>query len=188
MPAINLKSHNLAFIHIPKTGGISIANWLITYFKNIEIIDRHPSIFELKEKFQFDKSFAVVRNPWDRAVSGYFSILQNKPKWLTNHQKFEKEFPSFSSWLERGLTLNVGSKWTLGTSQADWIDDSCKVLKFETLNDDFIQIQDQLNFHAPLLKLNTSVHGTYQHYYNSDQIKLIGKIFEKDIEKFKYTF
>lgn len=188
MPAINIKPYKLLFVHIPKTGGISIVNWFMTYFKNIEVIERHPSISELRSKYQFDKNFAVVRNPWDRAISGYFSIVQNKPKWLSNHSQFVEEFPSFSDWLSKGLELNVGAQWTLTTNQVNWIDDSCNVLRFETLDNDFKQIQNLVKFHAPLLKLNTSIHDDYRHYYTSDQIKLVEKIFEKDIEKFKYIF
>jgi len=85
---------NTAFVHIPKTGGSSVANAL--YHANKAAngkkngysfeIEKHETGLDIQkycEKHNFDKlfSFSVVRNPLDRLASWYFyykELFENK--------------------------------------------------------------------------------------------------------------
>jgi hypothetical protein len=64
----------------------------------------------------------------------------------------------------------------------DWI------LKVENLQEDFIAIQQRLNCFVELPFINTSEHNDYRSYFTTAQQIKIGKVFEQDIDTFKYTF
>ena len=58
------------FIHIPKTGGKSVHRFFGTNWQDHKDISRYAE--ELTpETFTSYYKFAVVRNPWNRLVSGY---------------------------------------------------------------------------------------------------------------------
>lgn len=80
----------------------------------------------------------------------------------------------------------------------DWIsDDDGKMLpmdfigKVENITEDFNKLAKLLNYpipNTPLYRKNTSKHEHYTIYYNKDMIQIVNKLFEKDIETFKYKF
>lgn len=189
MSAIFLpNNNNFAFVHIPKSAGSSVVKWLRDNNSQTEIIRGHPSLAMMKEQWDVNECFAIVRNPWSRAISAYFYLLQGKYYWEENNIKSEQEFPSWNDWV---MSLNYITDWwtPLSTNQVDWLSGfPAIVLKTETLDKDFIQIQEKLNCFEPLPFINTTDHKDYRSYYTDDQIKHIAKIFEKDIDTFKYTF
>lgn len=80
LPALNLRSpkngiprclrkSRFLFIHIPKTGGMSIARAIygrpVWHRTALAYLESEPDFFRART------SFTVVRNPWDRAVSMY---------------------------------------------------------------------------------------------------------------------
>lgn len=80
----------------------------------------------------------------------------------------------------------------------DWIsDENGKILpidfigKVENINEDYNKLIKLLNypFSSPTLpKENPSIHQHYTTYYDKDMIQVVSKLFEKDIETFKYKF
>ena len=80
----------------------------------------------------------------------------------------------------------------------DWIsDEDGKMLpmdfigKVENLTEDFNKLAKLLNSpisKVPLHKQNVSKHQHYTTYYDKDMIQIVKKLFEKDIETFKYKF
>ncbi len=60
--------------------------------------------------------------------------------------------------------------------------------KFEKLEEDFGKVCEKIGVKAELSKSNKSNHGHYQNYYNDETKNKIGKIYEKDIAMFGYTF
>jgi chondroitin 4-sulfotransferase 11 len=187
MAAINLPDHKLTFVHIPKNGGSSVVQWLRENF-NTEIIKNHPSMSMIKIEWDVHRSFAIVRNPWDRVVSAYFYLKQYGFYWENNNITSESDFPSFDSFVN-SLNYNLNSWNSIDTNQCEWLDGSdTLILRAETLDNDFKQIQDMLNFYAPLPYINTSEHLDYKSYFNSSQIEHVRKVFAKDIDMFGYTY
>jgi len=111
------------FVHIPKTGGMSVLNsmscWDPIYHESIESdIDK---IKEKKENPDDYFKFTIIRNPWDRIVSNFFfhkqrihndtilhKVLFNKKekeklkKWIILHEAedlFWKKY-EFKDWLK----------------------------------------------------------------------------------------
>lgn len=79
--------------------------------------------------------------------------------------------------------------------QTDWIEGDFKpnyILRFENLQGDFKEmIEAHAIKHIPsqLLHLNASNNKqSYHSYYNSKTKKIVEKIFEKDLDTFKYIY
>lgn len=103
---INNKKQVL-FLHVPKTGGSSIKELLLTQKSNDNKFEMwhscHPKLFRLVEEIDFNKyfKFCVVRNPYDRFISIYkhqcfipriFKTQKNKKIKFNEIPLFLKEF------------------------------------------------------------------------------------------------
>jgi hypothetical protein len=181
MPPLSVDG--LTFIHVPKTGGISIITWLRNSFKifqlhSVKKYALHPSTDMFNSLLP--ETFAVVRNPWDRIVSLW--------AFWTEANKSDITFDTF--------VRNLGSykfserEWfTFDTPQKAWIPNGVThLLKFETLEEDFKVIQVRLGCNESLPKLNTSNHNDYRTYYTQETIQIIADVFKDDIETFGYRW
>lgn len=162
----------LTFVHIPKTGGTSVRAWLS---KNTPRYI-HPSLPMMTPQ----ETFAVVRNPWDRVVSLW--AFWNKLK------KADVPFDDFVRNLQ-SYKFREDSWFTFDQPQKAWIPDGVTyLLKFETLDQDFVQIQTLLGCTDPLPKVNTSQHEDYHTYYTDETRDIVSQVFKDDIEAFNYVF
>ena len=109
MPAYRFKEKTILFIHIPKSGGTSLKNWLgdhapqsLYLNQKMEVLPLVPQHFHseiLNALFApgfFDYSFCVTRNPYARALSEYnyrISIPRLRNRVLPK--------PSLETWLRR---------------------------------------------------------------------------------------
>jgi hypothetical protein len=190
------------FVHIPKTGGISIFSAFSflgladkTYPKHI--IDRINK--DNCKDFEGYFKFAFHRNPWDRMVSFWkYWTVQRHPKALISLKILEK-YPEaenlegfcynlhniFSDFLQKDF-------YTLNQVKLNGQSDYIKIDfwgRFEHLDTDFKVICKRLNI--PYVELpiqNTTIHQHYKMYYNYHLRKYIAKLYEEDIDTFKYTF
>ena len=182
-----LPDHHIAFIHNPKTAGTSISKWLDDNFATVAG-RKHGNYLEVKEFFPNTIfSFGVVRNPWERIASWYAFSNQNEnfADWLLTRLSFRNS-------MGMSFRPNVGwaNNWYyIGTPQADWLGDNINlVLRYETIEDDFQQIQNILGCYKPLEKLNTSNYDNYKELYTNDLVELVRDIFIKDIIRYRYDF
>jgi len=177
------------FIHIPKTGGTSIARLL---FNHCEMITKHQFAADMMDEARpgIDYfSFAVVRNPWDREVSRYF-YQRRKP----DHELYkEANGLSFKQWLKNRHCDKYFMSF-YGAPMLDWIsDDRGNVLidyiaRFEKLDEEWNIVRDKLGIGEALNRLNTSQHDHYSAYYDDETNDMIEKVYKKDIDYFKYSF
>ena len=187
MAAIHLPNNNLTFVHIPKNGGSSVVKWLRDNFET-DIIKGHPSLDMIKTEWNVSKSFAIVRNPWARIVSAYFYLQQYGFYWDLNNIHTVEDFPTFDSFVQ-SLDYNMNTWNTVSTNQHEWLSsDDTIILRAESLNTDFKQIQNILDCDVPLPYINTSEHRDYKEYYNSSQVEHIRQVFKKDIDMFGYSY
>ena len=170
----------MTFIHIPKTGGISITNWFIKNFaskikSNMSNI-RHPST-EMTD-LKTPETFTVVRNPWDRVVSLW--AFWNKIK------KQDVPFDDFVRNLHN-YKFHEAAWFTFDQPQKAWIPNGVTyLLKFETLDEDFKLIQEKFNCTEPLCHINSTKHAYYKTYYTLETWNIVSEIFKDDIETFGY--
>lgn len=194
------------FFHIPKTGGISVKKFLEPYGFKIILANCHTiwTTEELQYKglcmrFKevisnddiFDNyfKFCFVRNPWDRYVSAWKSLMKS------GHIK--DKFENFV--LDPLRTANNDSIqdviWHALISQTKQITDKSGnimvdfVGRFENINEDFEKVCKKLNIpFNKLFKKNKTRHKHYSKYYNNKTMKIIGDLFEDDIKNFGYYF
>ena len=190
-----IPQQKILFVHAPKTGGTSIRNWL-TNNTNAHPLKaaKHYSKENILKKFnsiEVNFSFAVVRNPWDYAVSWYFFNRDRALRRLDSPKqkgKYSNEYnlhvlSEFDKGIEYYLTNFNKKPLSLTTKDVNYI------LKLETIDQDFKKIQDIFQCYTPLDHLNKSNRKKdYRQYYNDKTKNIIAERFREDINVFKYTF
>lgn len=188
------------FIHIPKTAGNSIANFLINYCDNKIIIkdsnygpdDGIQIICEKNKKnikhvklSYYNKlygdlilnyfKFMIVRNPYDRIMSYYFWTKGN------NDITFNKtEF------------INFIKTTPLTRFQYIYYDKTIKIIYYENMINELnnIELFKNLNLdfiNLPNINLNKNKTSSYDKFYDTELRDLVYNVFEKDFITFNYN-
>lgn len=176
------------FIHIPKTGGTSIENFLdlcnpsnhfadeIWFFqKGVKYNYQHLTAFIYKtygflkpEDFETYFKFTFVRNPYDRCVSKFFFSKGGHkkdisiPAWVNIEPKIDFSPKAFSEFLIR---LSNNSLKAHDMLQSHFILDENQnslvdfIGKYENLKEDLAKILD-------ILKINKSINELPHRYKN----------------------
>jgi hypothetical protein len=163
------KEPESTFIHISKTGGQSIRKWIMDNGIMHEHPKGHPHhTGEDAGGFRY----CVVRDPYRRALSAwlFFSIF--------------RPGISFQQFLEGKMDPEM---WFV--KQVDYVKNCDLVLRFESLEEDFKQIQDLYGLYEPLPKVNDSKYEQpWKQYYTEQTYDLVSEIFKEDIEELDYNF
>jgi len=205
---ISRSQPNLLFIWIPKSAGTSIYNAIgARKFKTVEKIkhrfcgrgivtfghmDYSKLVTEGYIPKKFDENafkFAIVRDPYDRAVSLYV--------YLKNRKKLDPDNLSFLDFLRKlndhgidpiglynfqGLShCNPQVRW-LENIKIDFIG------RFESLEHDMNSIQSKLctsELHIP--HKNTSSRNKTSEYYCQESIELVDYIYREDFDTLSYS-
>ncbi len=182
--------YNFVYIHINKTGGRSIetALGLLSVDHRTALQKRNDmGAAAWEQKFKF----AFVRNPWDRVVSHYAYRIK------TNRLGLAEANLDFKAWLklayqDQDRAFFDQPKFFM--PQFEWLSDENGQLivdyvgRFETLNQDFAHVCEQIGRDVELPHVNKSNRSHYSSYYDDESIALVGELFAKDIEHFGYTF
>ena len=201
------EQYETTFVHIPKTGGTSLASALLSqgeafnrlperierhqnYVKNpSEWTIKHSRMHELDEKYQNFFCFAFVRNPWDLMVSCFSWWTQNTK--LQTRKEYgrdikEKGFKAFiksnSSCLNECYHDNQG--------QSYWLNDNIDFIgRYENLQQDFNTVCDKIWIQRQTLPhINKTNHKHYSEYYDDESREIVAKNYARDIERFGYKF
>lgn len=199
---------DLFFIHIPKTGGRSIAkvgvsnglNWGFFYWNKHGIKLWHVPYIMFRYPASPSNCFAVVRNPYNRIVSAY----NFKYKGCKSIIHFQQWVNSKLLDLRLSLTnihMNINMYkhnldvhllpqylFTHNESHSSVVD---HILKFETLHDDFNKLMKkynsdiELNIHIG--KSSVIENPCTFNWLSHDNILLINELYDKDFKYFNYT-
>ncbi|TMV10350.1 sulfotransferase family protein [Ruegeria sediminis] len=195
-------SHRAVFVHIPKTGGSSIAALLkhdrLVDTKSNEVDPRgqgRDTMVELVEALGDEADdyfkFAFVRNPWDRFVSAYHYVAQRRPELtdVTAHKTFQDFAPVFAADPERFLGIRYfRPQWSYlsddqGYSPADFIG------RFESFDGDLQKVLDRLGIKRALMRhRKKSKRSDYREYYDGKSRDAIAEVYARDIETYGYKF
>jgi len=135
-------------------------------------------------------SFAVARNPWDRAVSMYHFA---KKLGLGNLFGLDNGL-SFERFCEVLQSRDGDRSFMPVFKQTEWTHGSIKVneiLKFENLSEDFsamVKKHHIKDISPDLPHINSTIHKPYRDYFNSNTQKIIKKVFEEDCDRLRYVF
>jgi len=195
------------FIHIPKTGGNSIQSILSAYSDD-EItvygapvktgdegklerfgvrykdtcLNKHSTLSEYQSELGDDIAplfkFATIRNPWDRAVSFYFSPNRGKVEW--DKQQFMQFVKDNVLPIRHYLSLEAGDDFKANVD---------RIIKFEHLSLHFSEVLETLNLNEKSLPhRNKANKKHYSHYYDNELIEFIGDHFIEDVKLGSYQY
>lgn len=196
------EKHKIIFIHIHKTAGQSITDYMEKNLPDSKpFLNKHDFAINGKialgeEKWDEYFKFAFVRNPWDRLVSWYHMFKLKPP--VTLLQKYvldnSKNFEEFIKKCTDIIVDNDGIK-SCAFNQLDYIsDEKGKIIidfigKLENLEEDFKKIIEMKKLpKINLPHLNSYPHKDYKKYYSEETKEIIKKRFNKDIKFFGYKF
>ena len=205
------KEIDTLFIHIPKTGGSNIENYIFHSYKlkkninnllsfnnidNINIkINSHSlqhmtynEIYENKDFFNINiedtklKIFTVVRNPYDRIISDLLFL-----KLIENS--------SSKKYIENQIYIYIKNKYKYDNhkipqnnyliNNKNILEERIKILKTETLNNDM----KELGFCNFEKYCNYTKYKKYDYnkYLTDKSIEMINNYYKKDFELFNYN-
>lgn len=185
------RNKDFVFIHINKTGGTSVISIIGKSFrKHLTAKDIIKYIGQKK----WDKiyKFTVIRNPWDRVVSQY------KFRTKTNKSKMQESPLQFNEWVKKVFEENdpfyFGKRPQMYIPQVDWLKDKDneikidKIIRFENLNEEFIEVADYLGIDNNLHHLNSTRKTNYHDFYDPETKAIVDKWFWEDIQIFNYEY
>jgi Sulfotransferase family len=206
----------IIFIHIPKCAGSSINKF---YFGNLNRDWRMPNYEDLygwcpkrkihlqhatskqlletelisEENWNSYLKFTFVRNPWDRAYSGYLWVMHDRnirgsfKEFILKRGAFETVLNSSKDKSNRGIHL---------LKQVDFFDFNGKyqidfIGRFEKLNTDINRLNEILKIHETFNfneKRNTHRLKQYSHFYTNSNKELISNLYIEDVNQLNYHF
>jgi hypothetical protein len=204
------------FVHIPKTGGTSLAlalegraqkdDVLIgdtpkaknrrkrlkdvqtsgRLWKHSKLVDVYGLVDQAQMEAYF--VFTLVRNPWDRMVS-YYHWLKDQT-FDHPHVRLAREV-DFSPFLNDGLShAMMGNDLAARyVSDRGGVDRCDLYLRLEHLEQDVETLEDAIGVRLGLIPHeNKSERGAYQTYYSDADQALVKDMFAADIAQFEYVF
>ena len=140
-----------------------------------------PEYFSTYDLFGHYYKFSVVRNPWDRFISGYLYCEGTKNRTLRDillHlPQLEHDYVHITR-LQRAILYDRA-----GYPIVD------KIMRFERLPEDFDHVCDIIGRPRAILpRLLVQDRLPYQHYFDRETKDLFMKHFGPDVETFGYEF
>ena len=193
--------NKLIFLHIPKNAGTSITD---TEGITFDYIGHHfPDFYKNNFSYEWDNytKFGVVRNPWDRVVSNYEYGRMAESHWhsVSGKSKYgpHPDYKHLSN-LTFKETLHIfNSKRDFLKHQGWEVQHPYVYDKDGILLLDHVFKLDKVNTHEGFKKLIPNLthknktnkkYNSYRDYYDDETIKIVGEIYAKDIELFKFEF
>jgi hypothetical protein len=198
----DMRVKGILFIHIPRTGGTSIAIGLYGHKTDHHSAAYYKAVNDVAFGSCF--KFAFVRNPWDRLVSAYHLLRTGRTEYVRvwTPQKYaellETDFNYFvKNWLWKRKRQIMGLDTTLwpqsyfthapnGKPLLDYIG------RCENLEHHISWLNQTWSISIPSMHLNRSENResrNYRSYYGDpDTIEAVREIYAQDIEIFQYDF
>jgi chondroitin 4-sulfotransferase 11 len=181
-------SHKFIFIPVRRAAGTSLS---LALGEGEDLFNRgvlSDGFYRDIEKYRDYFVFTVVRNPWDRIISGYF--------YSGKGIRFLGRRCSFEEFLENLPNRESNYKWWFHLTRTlteMLIDRDGKfiadfVIRFENLRKDFKHVCDKLGLRVKLPHLRATGHKHYSKYYTEKTFSTVAERFRSDIEYFGYKF
>jgi hypothetical protein len=199
------EKNKFIFVHIQKTGGISIKNSLFSIPGTQKKNNSHSFLKELDQNlFSEYFKFCFVRNPWDRLASWYNMMVQKRvhndfSKYLLENSNTFSEFLDLTDTImENNMEeINQYSPYpkSISFNQLDYIsNDRGEILvdfigRFEKIEEDYKKACKIIGVDLDLPHENKFDHRPYRDYYkNEKDIEKVRLMYKRDIEFFNYEF
>jgi len=196
--------HRFLFLHVPKSGGNSIQSVLVDYsddeivtrndaqdgFQRFAIrnpvlgVAKHATLRNYVDAFGTDVCaglyrFATLRNPWDRAMSYYFSPHFGHQDW---HRERFMDLVNKMPTLREFVAVEASNKSRLDA-------DIDRLIRFEHLAVDFQKVCQDLGLpELSLPRRNASGKAHYTEHYDEELVALVACRFAEEVEFGGYEF
>lgn len=188
----------LVFLHVPRTAGTSISHTLYSMSIN------HFSIREMIPLMSLMllalPRFAIVRNPWDRAVSAWSFArsgggVDGIVRMRSPHRYQVPAFRTFEhfvhDWLEPAQPGKIDGMFR---PQSEFLHDADGQLtldhlgRFEDLNATECWLRKHNPAFPPIPHLNAAGRAPFREHYSPASRDAIARIYARDIATFGYDF
>ena len=183
----------VVFIAVPKTGTRSVYQWFRVHGDGKLFMDHQKNI---PSKYKDYFKMTIVRNPYERLVSSWWSTTQrgdDPKKYIEKTLKKDTSFRNFCNKLELLTSNHPGTPhvWP----QSSWLDnDFDKIIYCENLNEEWVNLPfnpDKIplghrNPTTRLAKNNRFVRKAYDHYLDKVSIKKINNFYREDFDRLNY--
>ena len=197
-------NYSVIFIHIQKTAGTSITEFMLSHLMAIRNGGKHEYAHEVKSRIPTEVwdnffKFSFVRNPWDRLASWYLHIKKHYTKPGDNPFfdyliSIGDTFEKFILYGDKTISTPWGDR-NLFTNQVDQFSSGNQLLvdfvgKYESLESDWGQVLDKIGYTgtAKLPHVNAIAREHYRELYTERARQVVEEKFQKDIIRFSYTF
>jgi hypothetical protein len=179
-----MNKNKILFIHVPKTGGTSIASFLEKNNMDSWIREypaRHDPYFFMEKSNKITPdvfSFAVVRNPYTRAYSYYkhFNYQNNLKVSFKNFLEFVKEKRFFSK------TPMISYPQTYYLTDSNNKISLTKIYRFENLK----EFENDFSIKLPHLRKGDYNREEYYRDYTEENISAVLDIYQEDFATLGY--
>lgn len=207
---------NYIFVHIPKTGGTSMALALEgRAMKDDILIGDTPKARKRRRRLKGAQSagrlwkhstladiqglvppeqiarafvFTMVRNPWDRMVSYYHWLRAQKFDHPAVHLAQAEDFSGFLNASHTQQTIRA-APYDSYMRAPDGADHCDAYIRLEHLEQDTAPLWDHLGFRLSLAVSNRSPRvRDYRSYYSAGDASLVQSLCQTDIQRFGYSF
>ena len=180
-----LQGNNFTFVENPKTASTSMQNTFRRAGIENTVNGKHSNLFSDSLITRMRNRMVVVRNPWDRLVSGFHYNMRSRHKGKPLDGLFEP-------WL-------LGEPWVTGDgpdfkrcSQLFWTHKCTDILFFEELHMSFYRWWCKVGLDKRKFDFSrdnvSHERGPYQEYYTDTTRKVVEDRFYGEIQKFGYKF
>jgi len=204
------------FIHIPKTGGVSVERSIHKALGGEERIPYGQLIFQPPKREEMIPAlglhstlrdyrryfgqgindfyiFSIVRNPWRRMVSHYEYLVS--PMFNRRvHENSKLDFPQFVQvYKTKLLAYNLPDGYDSFLVD-DYGTQLNRVIKLENINEELPVVGNEIKLEIKeVLHMNPTdpknkEHQNWKDYYNPGLKDRVYKMFKNDIEKYNYEF
>ena len=201
----------IIFVHNPKAAGSAIHSLLKDVYDVPQGLRQDPEpeihhqsyqqILDLNEEYKEYFSFAVVRNPWARLLSGYLDFVQNRKHQYSGKIKLDKpllsEYDNFKDFVMKfdegpwNKDVHFLPQHVYTHAEGRTVD---LIMRQENLTVDVHGLMTKLGFRyyqqwfSPDPIHRTTRHGHYSEYYDEESAAKVADLIAKDIELFGYKF
>lgn len=187
--------HKYVFISTPKTGTHTMFNLLINQFDGQRVVTNGFHSTKIPNEINIDEYtiFTTVRNPYDRFVALWYSILYVREDYIQSWSQYlsDKSLESFAIFINNQDFIQNKSKVRLAQlviPQYKWVSFMPKktiILHLENLNQEFHELSF-VNKKCSIPHNLKREHESWDRLKNSKVTDLINKWAEYDFQLFGY--
>jgi hypothetical protein len=203
-------SQRLLFVHVQKTGGVTVEKVLGEVLPDVRPLSRGSRLRHHTMAQALDAepalvdywTFGFVRNPWARMVS-WWSMIQSmktraaaggrNPQRMLDTNKFLAHAATYADF-DEFVMKGTEELARLRRPQINYLRTPTKRAEFigrtESFADDLQKVLDHLGAEPPASfpHANQSSHGHHREYYTDQTRDRIGTLFAPDLDEFGYEF